>query len=197
MVGQKSDRILLVDDEPLVRKLISGYLVAAGYVVRVAVDGLDAIEKLRVGLPDLIISDLNMPRMSGFELLGVVRKRFPQIPVIVISGVNAEDMPEGVAADVYFHKNGFGFDQLLHTILGLTRNPPSRTAPPPVDNEPVQAKWDRDGHYILSCEDCLRLFRVPRTLNTGRGVRWAVCVHCRRLVQFLAADGDQQGPAQP
>ena len=69
MAGQLSGRVLLVDDEPLVRKLISRYLVAAGYVVRVAVDGLDAIGKLRAGPLDLIISDLKMPRMSGFELL--------------------------------------------------------------------------------------------------------------------------------
>ena len=69
MVGQLSNRVLLVDDDPLVRKLVSGCLVAAGYVVRVAVDGLDALDKLRAGLPDLIISDLNMPRMSGIELL--------------------------------------------------------------------------------------------------------------------------------
>jgi len=75
MVGQISGRVLLVDDDPLVRKLISGYLVAAGYVVRTSVDGLDALGKLRTGLPDLIISDLNMPRMSGIELLEVVRLR--------------------------------------------------------------------------------------------------------------------------
>ena len=49
----------------------------AGYVVRVAVDGLDAIGKLRKGLPALIISDLNMPLMSGVEFLNVVRRRFP------------------------------------------------------------------------------------------------------------------------
>ena len=84
MAGQLSGRVLLVDDEPLVRKLISRYLVAAGYVVRVAVDGLDAIGKLRAGPLDLIISDLKMPRMSGTEFLGIVRKRFPQLPVIYI-----------------------------------------------------------------------------------------------------------------
>ena|ERR1035438_10347992 len=76
MVGQSGNRVLLVD-EPLIRKLISGQLVAAGYVVQTASDGLDALGKLRAELPDLIISDLNMPRMSGFELLAIIHKRFP------------------------------------------------------------------------------------------------------------------------
>ena len=197
MVGQLSGRVLLVDDEPLIRKLISGYLVAAGYVVRVAVDGLDAIGKLRAGPPDLIISDLNMPRMSGLELLDVVRKRFPQIPVIVISAVAADEMPEGVAADAYCPKNGFGFEQLLQTMSDLTRKPPLRTAPPHVDNKPVQAIRDRDGNYIIGCEDCLRVFSVPRAPNMGRDEKWTVCVHCGKVVQFLVADGDPQGPARP
>ncbi len=197
MVGQQNDRVLLVDDEPLVRKFISGSLVAAGYVVRVAVDGLDALGKLRAGLPDLIISDLSMPRMSGLEFLNVVRRRFPQIPVIVISGVAANDMPEGVAADVYFHKNGFGFEQLLQTISDLTRKPPPRTAPPHVDLKPVQARWDRDGHYIIGCEDCLRVFSVPRAPNMGRNEKWTVCVHCGRAVWFHVTDVNQQGLAQP
>ncbi|MBZ5668598.1 MAG: response regulator [Acidobacteriia bacterium] len=197
MVGQLSDRVLLVDDEPLVRRLISGYLVAAGYVVRVAVDGLDALGKLREGLPDLIISDLNMPRMSGFELLDVVRQRFPQIPVIVISGVAADEMPEGVAADAYYHKNGFGFDQLLRTVSDLTRKPPLRTAAPRVDNKPVWARWDGNGHYTLNCEDCLRSFSVPRAPNMGRDEKLTLCVHCGRTVQFLTSDGDPQDPALP
>jgi len=197
MVGQPNERVLLVDDEPGVRKLISGHLVAAGYVVRVAVDGLDAIEKLRTGPPDLIISDLNMPRMSGIEFLGVVRERFPQIPVIVISGVAADEIPKGVAADAYFHKNGFGFDQLLQTISHLTRNPPLRTAPPDVNNNPVQARWDGNGHYIMRCEDCLRQFNVLRDPYLGRSAIWTVCAYCGKVLRFLVAEVDPQGPAQP
>src|ERR1700690_2912678 len=119
MNGQISKRVLLVDDEPLIRKLISGYLVAAGYVVRTAVDGLDALGKLRAVLPDLIISDLNMPRMSGPEFLDVVRKRFPQIPVMVISSETADATPGGLAADAYYHKSGIGFQQLPETIANL------------------------------------------------------------------------------
>jgi CheY-like chemotaxis protein len=188
MVGQLGNRVLLIDDEPLIRKLISGYLVAAGYVVQTAVDGLDALGKLRAGLPDLIISDLNMPRMSGVELLAVVRIRFPQIPVMVISSVPADEMPGGVAADAYYHKNGFGFQRLLETISDLTRKAPLRDAPPPIGTEPVQARWDGNGHDIIGCEDCLREFSVPRVLHKGRDEKCAICVHCAKVVQFLAAE---------
>src|ERR1019366_10029535 len=118
MVGQPGKRVLLVDDESLIRKLISGNLVAAGYVVQTAADGLDALAKLRTGLPDLIISDLNMPRMSGLELLGVVRRRFPQIPVIAVSA--DDEMPEGLAADAHFRKNGFGFERLHQIMADVT-----------------------------------------------------------------------------
>jgi len=187
MVGQQNDRVLLVDDEPLVRKFISGYLVAAGYVVRVAVDGLDALEKLRAGLPDLIISDLKMPRMSGFEFLDVVRKRFPQIPVIVISADATDEMPKGVAADAHCQKSGFGCEQLLQAMRDLTTKLPLRTAPPHVDIKPAQAIWDRDGNYTISCEDCLRVFSVPRVFHKGQDEKSTTCVHCGKVVQFLDA----------
>jgi len=197
MIGQVSGRVLLIDDEPLVRKFISGYLVAAGYVVRIAVDGLDAIGQLRTGLPDLIISDLKMPRMSGFELLDVVRKRFPQIPVIVISALATDEMPEGVATDAYCQKNGFECEQLLQTMSDLTRKPPLRTAPPHVDDNRVQAIRDEDGGYIIGCEDCLREFSALRVHRMGRDERWTTCAHCGKVVHFIVAEADPQGPARP
>jgi CheY-like chemotaxis protein len=190
MVGQISARVLLADDDPLVRKLISGYLVAAGYVVRTAVDGLDALGKLRTGLPDLIISDLIMPRMSGIELLEVVRRRFPQIPVIVISAVAADEMPEEVIADAYYHKNGFGFEPLLQTISDLTRRPPLRTAPPHADNKPVQARWDGDGHYAMECPGCMRSTTVPRGPKFTPGEHITTCIHCCGVIQLRIDDGD-------
>ena len=190
MVGQLSGRVLLVDDDPVVRKLISGYLVAAGYVVRTAVDGLDALGRLREGLPDLIISDLVMPRMSGIELLEVVRKRFPQIPVIVISAVAADEMPEEVVADAYYHKNGFGFEPLLQTISNLIRKPPLRAAAPHVDNKTVLARWDGNGHYDVECPDCMRSTMVPRGPRFTRGEHVTTCIHCCGLIQLLINEGD-------
>ena len=196
MVGQLNGRVLLVDDDPLVRRLISQYLVAAGYVVRIAVDGLDALAELRAALPDLIISDLNMPRMSGSELLKVVRKRFPQIRVIVMSAVAADDMPEGVIADAYYHKNGFGFEQLLQTISDLTRKSPVRTALPHVNNKPVPAIRDGDGRYRLACPDCMRSTTLPRDPGFTPGEHVATCGHCYGVIQLLIdAEDSSQGAA--
>ena len=196
MVGQRRNRVLLVDDDPVFRKLISGYLVAAGYVVRAAVDGLDAVGKLRAGLPDLIICDLIMPRMSGFELLKVVRRRFPQIPVMVISAKTAEAMPEGVAADAYYFKGGFGFEHLLETISDLAKKLPLRTASPHDDNRPARARRNEDGHYIIDCEDCLREFSALRVHRMGGDEKSATCVHCGKVIHFIVADGDTESPAQ-
>jgi CheY-like chemotaxis protein len=170
--------------------------VAAGYVVRVAVDGLDALEKLRGGVPDLIISDLNMPRMSGVELLTVVRHRFPQIPVIVTTGGHVpNEMPEGLGADAYYHKDGLGFDGLLQSVTELTREPHGRTTAAIPDNKPVRARWDGEGHYVIQCEDCLRSFSAPCTPGMRQREQWTTCLHCRSAVQFLTDDGDSRDPA--
>jgi len=192
MIGQLTARVLLVDDEPLVRKIISRHLVAAGYVVRMADDGLDAIGKLRAGLPDLIISDLLMPRMSGVELLVVVRKRFPQIPVIAMSGMVTDEESARVDADAYCPKNEFLYEQLLQTMSDLIKKPHPRVAPTDIDNHPIKARGDRDGSYLISCDDCLREFRVPRTSRTGGNGERTPCVHCGKLVQFVIADGKPQ-----
>jgi len=192
MAEHQKGRVVLVEDEPVLRKLISGYLIAAGYVVRTADDGLDAITKLRAGLPDLIISDLNMPRMSGHELLPVVRKRFPQIPVMVISDEAPEEMQGGVTADAYFQKNGYGYHQLPEAISDLTRKPPLRPAPPFIDNEPALAIRDMNGHYIIDSGDCLRKFSIPRIFHIERTEKWTSCIHSGKMVQFLVAEHSER-----
>src|SRR3954447_13182362 len=79
-------RILLVDDEASILESTAKLLGAAGYDVRTAQHGFEALLQLKRETPDVIISDLNMPQMSGFEFLSVVRRRFPEIPVVAVSG---------------------------------------------------------------------------------------------------------------
>jgi CheY-like chemotaxis protein len=78
-------RILVVDDQHLIRETTKLILEGRGYKVLTAAEGLDGLHALSKSLPDLIISHLNMPRMSGFEFLVVVRERFPHIASIAVS----------------------------------------------------------------------------------------------------------------
>jgi DNA-binding NtrC family response regulator len=80
------NEILLVDDDEGVRDSIGWMLRAAGYDVSLAENGFDALLQLRRASPTVIISDLNMPQMSGFEFLSVVRQRFPHMSIIAMSG---------------------------------------------------------------------------------------------------------------
>ena len=66
-------RLLIVDDEPAIRMSMSHVLAEIGYRVRSAEDGFSALRELKKEIPDILVSDLNMPGMSGFELLSVVR----------------------------------------------------------------------------------------------------------------------------
>ncbi|MFZ1701713.1 MAG: response regulator [Pyrinomonadaceae bacterium] len=80
--------ILVVDDSPTVRKLISGKLEKSGHVVVCASDGVEALEQLESGLPDLVLLDITMPRMDGYEVCKQIRSnpRARDLPVVMISG---------------------------------------------------------------------------------------------------------------
>jgi CheY-like chemotaxis protein len=119
-------RILVVDDEPALRKTSSAVLESRGYEVHTAGDGFEALVALRKSLPDVIISDLRMPNMSGFEFLSVVRRRFPQITVIAISGEYNGTAPEGLIADHYFSKGHYAPEDLFRRIAELLAGGPLR-----------------------------------------------------------------------
>jgi DNA-binding response OmpR family regulator len=138
---------------------------------------------MRNALPDLIISDLNMPRMSGFELLSVVRRRFPQLPVIAITGeYSTTSQPTGVLADAIFHKSQYSPDQLFTEIKSLLERAPIRPHLPKSDKAPV---WiPRNCNYVvLTCTDCLRSFSIPpEEAESGPGeVR---CLYCNTRINF-------------
>src|ERR1700731_3313212 len=98
-------RLLIVDDEPSTRMLLSQIFTELGHSVRSAEDGFSALFEIRQEIPDVILSDLNMPGMSGFEFLSVVRRRFPGIHVIAMSGAFSGDgVQPGVAAAAFYEK---------------------------------------------------------------------------------------------
>ena len=78
--------ILVVDDEPSIRNLLSRFLSRSGYTVLESADGRDALEQLRQRKVDLLISDIVMPERDGLEILRALRKDFEGLKVIVMSG---------------------------------------------------------------------------------------------------------------
>src|ERR1700683_342753 len=102
--------LLIVDDAPSIRVTLSQIFASNGYSTRSAEEGFTALTEIRREIPDFLISDLNMSGMSGFELLRVVRREFPSIRVIAMSGAfSGDQIPPGVLADAFYQK-GRGLD---------------------------------------------------------------------------------------
>lgn len=78
--------ILIVDDNAFVRTLVADLLAEQGYSVRTACDGTEAVQTFNVDQIDLVITDLMMPKMSGFELMKELLRRKPGLKIIAVSG---------------------------------------------------------------------------------------------------------------
>jgi CheY-like chemotaxis protein len=117
--------ILVVDDQGAVCETVAMILRSQGYVVYTASSGLDAINRLRSTQFDLVISDLSMPEISGFEVIAAVRSWFPATPVVAMSGAyQADSVPQGVA----FYSKGEGPELLLAIVEELLSRQPKRDA---------------------------------------------------------------------
>jgi two-component system chemotaxis sensor kinase CheA len=113
--------ILVVDDSMTTRALEKSILEAHGYRVRVAVDGAEALVSLRQEKADLVIADIEMPRLNGFGLIEAMKqdRALRDIPVIIVSSVeHREDQERGLAlgADAYIVKRKFDQEELLGAI---------------------------------------------------------------------------------
>jgi len=117
-------RILVTDDSITVREVQKELLAGKGYEVRTAVDGLDGYHTAREEDFDLIITDIDMPRMNGFEFVSKIRNddRLKNIPVVVVSYKDREeDRIRGleVGANYYLTKSSFQDDSLLQVVQEL------------------------------------------------------------------------------
>lgn len=117
-------RILIVDDSLVVRELERKLLDRHGYEVEVAVDGMDGWNVLRTGDFDLIVTDIDMPRMDGIELVGLIKKdaNLKGLPTMIVSYKDREeDRRRGLeaGADYYLSKGSFHEDTLVQAVVDL------------------------------------------------------------------------------
>ena len=177
--------VLLVDDEPAIRDLLSIELKEAGFQAQGAQDGIDALMKLRKIIPNVIISDVQMPRMSGIEFIGVVRRRFPYIPVIVFSGSIPGEFPPEAKPDLWFEKGAREIPKLLNAVHTLVRKSPASPYALQVISTPVRTSRSGAGYFVLTCTDCLRNFQWTSASEIKTIERTATCIHCEARVPYL------------
>jgi CheY-like chemotaxis protein len=123
--GQRP-QILVVDDEPAVRESLGMLLESVGYGVAMAANGVSALAQMGRAVPDLIVTDLNMPEMSGIELISHVRSRHPAMLIVAMSGeYQDEAVPAGIIADRYYPK-GQHPHKLLTVIASLMESQTGR-----------------------------------------------------------------------
>ncbi|MCL6635295.1 MAG: response regulator, partial [Peptococcaceae bacterium] len=120
--GRKS--VLVVEDSITSRMLLKNIMESAGYRVETAVDGLDALTALKTANYDLVISDVEMPRVNGFELTARIRadEKLSHLPVVLVTSLESrEDRERGVdaGANAYIVKSGFDHSNLLEVVRRL------------------------------------------------------------------------------
>lgn len=178
-------RILVADyDEPSLESSAT-LLSREGYVVLTARDGFEALAELRGGVPEIIVAELNMPRMSGFELLAIVRQRFAQVGVIARSDeFFPAGMPEGLLADRFVRKGENAEFELVETVRELVAELPIRATHAKPSVAPAWIPRTATGYVVITCTSCLRSSSV-RVRDISFGVLMKeTCVHCDAQIEY-------------
>ncbi|MDY6973619.1 MAG: hybrid sensor histidine kinase/response regulator [Thermodesulfobacteriota bacterium] len=122
--AEKGKNVLVVEDSITSRMLLKNILESAGYQVKTTVDGVDAYTTLSTEKFDLVVSDVDMPRMNGFGLTAKIRsdRKLAELPVVLVTALESrEDRERGidVGADAYIVKSSFDQSNLLEVIQRL------------------------------------------------------------------------------
>lgn len=123
-------RILVVDDEPSIVKMVGKRLEVEGFDVLIAMDGQDGLDKARSQLPDLIVLDLMLPRLNGYEVCTMLKQdaRYQKIPIVLFTA-KAQEKDEKLGmecgADAYVRKP-FRAQELLEKIRSLLPGAPTQ-----------------------------------------------------------------------
>jgi CheY-like chemotaxis protein len=183
--------LLIVEDEVDTRFLLTQIFTMRGFTVRSAEDGFAALQMIRSTVPDILLSDLNMPGMSGFELLSVVRRLYPQIHVIATSGAySGTNIPKGIAADG-FHEKASGMATLFELMeaaaqLGHTSFYSHRKPTPLWIDLECRMPFESNNHVLINCPACMRPFR--QTVDEiNAEIRQTSCLYCGGKVDYAIA----------
>ena len=117
-------RILVVEDSITARMQLKNILELSGYIVKTAVDGIEALATLQTESFDLVVSDVDMPRLNGLDLTSRIRsdRNLADLPVVLVTTLGSrEDQERGieVGANAYITKSNFDQNRLLDTIRRL------------------------------------------------------------------------------
>ena len=144
--SRKSRRILLVDDEPTILKIVGMRLERAGFEVVMATDGQEALAKARIANPDAILLDLMLPKLSGLEVCAALKQdaRYRHIPIVIFTArgnPTDETLCRECGANAYIDKPK-GTDALLEQIeilLGRLTGPAASSETPPAPSPSTSA----------------------------------------------------------
>lgn len=191
-----SQTILVVEDTELLRRMYSDKLVQEGFRVLPASDGLEALSLLRSETPDLILLDLIMPKMSGLEVIEVVKKdpRLKDIPVLILSNLGQDaDMQRGIelGAVDYMIKNDSRPADVAEKIKLVLSHMAGRGGNQSSyrmfvrDREADSDRLVADAHlarrfWCPACEVELNLELIAKTDHPGWYDAHFVCPHCSR-----------------
>jgi PleD family two-component response regulator len=190
------ESILVVDDDPFIARLLEIELRAAGYEVRTASDGEKALEIVRQGCPDLILADVMMPNMDGYELTRRLRLdgRTATVSVILLTarGLSADKL-EGfsVGADDYIVKP-FDTPELLARIRGVLRRAREMRAQSPLTGLPGNIRIEEEIEKRLASEDLFAILYADldhfKAYNDHYGFTRGdeAIQHTARLIQELS-----------
>ena len=122
---------MVVDDEPRVRQMLRDVLVELGYVVKLAARGAEALSLVPVFQPDLVLLDLQMPQMSGVEVLDHLRRDHPNLRVVILTGNEdvevAKSTLRGGAFD--YVSKPFSIELLERVVAAAIAQPPASCPP--------------------------------------------------------------------
>jgi CheY-like chemotaxis protein len=186
---QFKHRVLVVDDDSGIRNVTAVVLQVNNYSVSSAENGVAAIPILKSTRPHVMISDLRMPEMDGYELLRLARRFFPAMGTIVVSALDGTEMPGRDLADAIFVKGDYRVPDLLEAVADLSAQYPLRIGN---GRSPVSPSWIAQEHRSalwIICKECLACFALSLAEMGQAGMHNRWCPSCSQKVRFMVQPG--------